>query len=100
MPPYIRSSQVVAISGSSAGFTNPMEPGQIYRFTATTDCWVKVTTSGGSAAADTADNHLYIKGQTLYLASPDANGVTTNSYVKVIQDSAAGDATLSVVEGV
>ena len=92
-----RSVQYAAISGTSAAFTNPMEPGQIYAFTANTDCWVRVTATGTDAAADTADNILYIKGQMLYLVNPDSTG-TTNSFVKVIQDAAAGDGTLRLIE--
>ncbi len=95
----IRTSQVLAISGTSAKFTNAMSPGCKYRFTATTDCWVKVTATGGAAAADTANNHLYIKGQTLILANPELSS-TTDYFVHVIQDSAAGDATLSLIEGI
>lgn len=99
MPYTIRSSQVSTVTNSSAKFTNAMKPGFTYRFTATTDCWVKVTATGGSAAADTADNHLYIKGQTLFLACPDQSS-TTNSFVHMIRDSADGDATLSLIEPV
>lgn len=93
----IRSTQYTAVSGTSAAFTNPMEPGHTYMFTANTDCWVRVTATGTDAAANTANNILYIKGQVLYLMNPDSTG-TTNSFVKVIQDTAAGDATLALLE--
>ena len=97
MPYTIRTSQYVAIAGTSAKFAAAMASGQQYRFTANTDCWVKVTATGGAAAADTADNHYYVAGQTLLLANPD-QGSETNAFVHVIQDSAAGDATLSLIE--
>ena len=58
MPVTMRTAQYVAVAGTSAKFTNAMVSGGQYRFTANTDCWVKVTATGGSAAANTADNHL------------------------------------------
>lgn len=84
MPRGIRSTQVLAITGASAKFTNPMQSGQQYVFTATVDCWVKVTTTGGSAAVATADNIFYSAGQRLPLQSPDNAGVTTNAFVHAI----------------
>lgn len=99
MPKTIRSTQYVAVAASSAKFTNAMVSGYQYMFTANTDCWVLVGATGGSAAADTANNILYIKGQVLFLANPDSDS-TTNSFVHVIQDSAGGDATLALIEDV
>ncbi len=89
----VTSAQYVAVATASAGFTNPMAPGAQYFFTADTDCWVKVTTTGGSAAADTADNVFVKSGMVIPLANPDASG-TTNAFVKVIRQTADGDATL------
>lgn len=100
MPIGSRSAQYVAVGAGSAKFTTPMQPGQQYIFTANTDCWVKVTVTGGSAAANTADNIFYSAGQQLPLCSPDNGSTTTNSFVHVIYESAAGDATLRLVEGV
>lgn len=87
----IRSSQVQTVTGSSQKFTNPMQAGQRYVFTANVDCWVKVTATGGSAAVSTADNVLYIAGQRLPLQSPDNAGTTTNSYVHMIKDTGMVD---------
>jgi hypothetical protein len=95
--PAIRSTQYLAVTGTSGGFTNAMEPGFEYMFVANEDCWVKVTVTGGAAAADTADNILYIKGQQLFLKNPDHRG-TTNSFVKVISDGTNCDAVLSLIE--
>lgn len=99
MPIGSRASQHLAITGTSANFTTPMSPGVQYMFTANVNCWVKVTTSGGAAAADTADNILYITGMQLPLKSPDDGTTTTNSYVHVISDGTNGDGCLRVLEG-
>jgi O-acetylhomoserine/O-acetylserine sulfhydrylase-like pyridoxal-dependent enzyme len=99
MPYAIRSSQYVASGAASAKFTNPMEPGFQYRFVCSADVWVKVTVTGGAAAADTADNHFVAAGQPLLLANPDNSG-TTNAFVHVIQQTGAGDCTLSLIEPV
>ena len=93
--PVLLSSQYLAFTGTSAKFTNAMLKGYTYRFVANQDCWVKVTVTGGSAAADTADNHLYIAGQELFLACQDS----TVAFVHVISDGTNGDATLSRIEG-
>lgn len=90
------SAQYVAVASASAKFTNAMVPGIIYRFTANTDCWVKVTATGGAAAASTTDNHLCLSGQTLILVNPDTS-ITTNSFVHVIRNTADGKATLSPI---
>lgn len=97
MPYAIRSTQYAAVSGTTAQFTSAMQPGQTYMFTCNTDCWIRVAATGTAAVANTANNILYIKGQVLFLANPDSSG-TTNSFVNVIQDSASGDACLSLVE--
>jgi hypothetical protein len=101
MPIGIRHTQYVAVGAASAGFTTPMKSGLQYLFSANTDCWVKVTVTGGSAAANTADNILYKAGMGwLPLMAPDNAGTTTNSFVKVIRESADGDACLAILEGV
>lgn len=98
MPVGMRTSQYTAVGVASAKFTNPMQPGQQYLFSASTNCFVKVTVTGGAASA-AADNILYITGgPPLPLCSPDSNGVTDNSYVHVIRDTADGKATLTLVE--
>ena len=100
--PNIAGSERVAVAAASAGFTTPMKPGQVYLFTANTNCWVKVTTTGGSAVADTSGNMYVHAGQTVYLSnladfdnSLPSGTTTTNGFVKVIRDSADGDATLT-----
>lgn len=95
--PVMRSSQYVAVATASAKFTNPMQPGFEYRFATNTNCWVKVTVTGGTAAADTADNHYVPAGGVVYLRNPDQY-ITTNAFVHVVRDSADGDATLSLIE--
>lgn len=99
MPIGSRSAQYVAVATASAQFTNPMQPGQQYIFTSSVHCWVKVTATGGAAAANTADNILYIPGQQLPLMSPDNASTTTNSYVHVIREDVDGDACLRILEG-
>ncbi len=99
MPYTIRTTENVAVSGTTAQFTSAMAPGFQYRFTASTDCWIRVASTGTAAVADTANNILYIKGQTLFIANPDNVG-STNGFVNVIQDSAAGRASLELVESV
>lgn len=99
MPIGARAAQYVAVASASAQFTNPMQPGQQYVFSANVDCWVLVGATGASAAANTANNQLYIKGQILPLRSPDNGTTTTNSFVHVIRESVDGDATLALVEG-
>lgn len=99
-------SQYLAVAGTSAQFTNPMRPGQIYRFTANTDCWLCIAATGGSAQANTANNILCLSGQTLILAGPhyDASNpsatTTTNAFVHVIRNTADGKATLTALTSV
>ena len=100
MPFAITSTQYLSVTGTSGKFTNPMVPGRQYLFSADIDCWVKVTVTGGAAAADTADNILYKAGQLLPLANPDISA-TTNAFVHVIrQGSTSGDATLALLQPV
>lgn len=93
MPYAITSTQVLAITGTSGKFTNPMEPGAQYIFTCENDCWIKVTTTGGAAVADTANNIFVKAGMVIPLANPDTS-ITTNAFVHAIRQSADGDATL------
>ncbi len=92
----LRQGQILAISGVTAKFTNPMEPGQKYLFVADETSWVKVTVTGGAAAA-AADNIRFQQGQPpLILENPDRSG-TTNAFVHVLAD-AAGHASLTLIE--
>ena len=90
------SAQYLAVATASAKFTNAMVPGQLYRFTANTDCWVKIGVTGASAAASAADNHLCLSGQTLILRNPETSE-TDESFVHVIRNTADGKATLSPI---
>jgi len=96
--PVPDDTQYLALTSTSAQFTSAMEPGFIYRFSANVDCWVRITTTGGAAAANTANNILYIAGQSLWLANPDVDG-TTNAFVHAIEDIADGDASLTRYSG-
>ncbi len=95
-PPMLASfysSQVLAVGASSGKFTNAMAQGVQYFFTCESDCWVKVTAAGGSAAADTPDNFFVKAGMTIPLCNMEDSG-TTNSFVHAIRQAADGDATL------
>lgn len=92
------SAQYVAVVTASAKFTNAMAPGSVYRFTANVDCWVKRAATDGAAAADTADNHLVLSGQTILLVGDPLTA--TNNFVHVIRaGSTDGKATLSLLKG-
>ena len=96
--PYVRASQYSTVTDTSQKFAAAMVTGQTYRFSATVDCYVAVAATGGSASA-AANNHIYIKGQTLYLGTGSGDA-STNYFVHVIRIGAtSGTATLSVVEG-
>lgn len=94
-------SQYVAVAATSAKFTNAMRPGQIYRLTVNTDCWLNIGATGGAAQASTADNVLVLSGQTVYLTGPHysatdpSSSTTTNAFVHLIRNSADGKATLT-----
>lgn len=95
MPFTPGDTQYTAVTDTSAKFTNAMHPGKQYTFSCDVDCWVKVTVTGGAAAADTANNILVKAGTVLPLANPD-NSATANAFVHVIrQGSTSGDATLT-----
>ena len=95
MPVGIRSTQYKDIDGTTDKFATAMALGHQYIFTANVNCWVLVGATGASAAADTANNILYVAGQQLLLACNDA----TNGFVHIISDGVSGDGTLSLVEG-
>jgi ABC-type uncharacterized transport system ATPase subunit len=93
----IRTGQVLAVSGTSAQFTSAMAVNQLYRLSANTDLWFLVGATGASATAgSSADSHFLAKGQVAYFGPHDA----TNGFVHCIQDSASGNASLSLVEGI
>jgi hypothetical protein len=96
MPALKDLAQYLAIASTSAKFTNAMDPGILYRFTANTDCWLTIAATGGAAIASTANNHFCISGQVLILANPDVSS-KANSFVHVIRNTADGKATLSPI---
>ena len=86
-------SQALAVTGTSAKFTNPMQQGVQYYFTCESDCWITVGATGGAAVADTANNYFVKAGTEIPLANMEDSG-TSNSFVHAIRQSADGDATL------
>jgi hypothetical protein len=92
----IRQSQYLAVGATSGAFASEMIASRLYRFTANSDCWVRIGGVADSAAANTANNHLYIKGQTIYFSRTAGD----DGYVHVIRDAADGAATLSLIEGI
>jgi hypothetical protein len=90
------SAQYVAVGAASAKFATAMVPGQLYRFSSSTNCWVKIAVTGGAAAADTANNHYCHAGASLILKNPEVSEAD-ESFVHVIRDTADGDATLSPI---
>lgn len=96
--PAWRSTQVLTIAAASAKFTNAMQPGQQYWFISTTDCWIKVTATGGAAAVGTADNIFVPANVYVPLQNPDFSG-TTNSFVHAIQAASGGTGNLILQEG-
>ena len=53
------------VAATTAKFTNPMKPGQLYEFVANVDCWVAIEATGGAAVAAADTNILYV-GQKLF----------------------------------
>lgn len=100
----VPATEKMDVAATSAGFTTPMRPGQIYRFVSTTACWVKVTTTAGAAEAAAAGNIYCAAGEVLVLCNvvdydagnPSAT-TTTNGFVKAIRASADGTATLTPI---
>lgn len=92
------SAQYLAVAATSAKFTSAMAPGKLYRYVCAANSWVKVTATGGAAAADTANNHYIPANTAVLLRNPDTS-ITTNAFVHAIRDTADGDATLSEVVG-
>lgn len=99
MPVTITSTQVLAVGAASGKFATSMVPGKQYIFTCENDCWIKVAATGGSAAADTANNIFVKAGMVIPLACPDTNS-RTNAFVHAIRQTSDGDATLSQLDEV
>lgn len=90
----LRQGQWLAVTTTSAGFTNAMSVGLRYLFSCTTDAYVRVTATGGEAT-NAANNIAYKAGMLLVLEAPDA----TNGFVYVEAVDTAGVASLMVIEG-
>lgn len=99
MPVTITSTQVLAVGVASGKFTNSMVPGKQYIFTCESDCWIKVTATGGAAVADTANNIFVKAGMVIPLACPETSS-RTNAFVHAIRQTADGDATLCQLDEV
>jgi hypothetical protein len=97
MQNYPSTSQVATVSGTTAKFTNAMTVGNWYCLVSDTDIWWNVGATGGSAVADTANNHFLQAGREKWLITDNA---TTRGFVHVIQSTAGGTAVLSLYEGV
>ena len=90
----IVSSQALAVTtGASAQFAAPMVGGCQYILTTEVDVWCRVTSTGGAAAADTANNTFVKAGIEYPLCNLEDSG-STNSFVHLIAQSTNGDATL------
>ena len=95
MPISTITSSVQQVTGVAGNFSDfAMVSGAQYRLSATTDLWYKIA-AAPTAQANTANNHFLARGAVAYIAAKGAD-----VKVSVIQDSANGYATLSLVEGV
>lgn len=90
------SSQVRVTSATSGQFTTAMVQGGQYLLRCEAATWALVGATGAAAAADTANNHFIPAGGQLLLANVESSG-STNSFVHVIQDTAAGQAVLTLL---
>ena len=93
MPQGFKNRQVAAVSGTTAVFTNPMIRGRQYYFWSNTDCYINQGATGTAATS----SHTPVKaGQYVPLtANAGVGAATTNDFINVIQDSAAGEACLA-----
>ncbi len=92
----LQSSQYLATTTASAQFTLPMEPLIQYRLAVSTDSWVTVALTSGSADA-AAGSHLLKAGQAIGLTKPLGSAADGFVHVEALAD--AGHATLSIVVG-
>ncbi len=91
------SAQALAVQVAASGkFAAAMEPGCAYEYCCEVDSWITVGATGGSAAADTANNVFVKAGTREPLANLEDSG-KTNSFVHAIGQTAGadGDATLT-----
>ena len=82
------------VTSSSQKFTLPMQPGQQYVLSTSTDLWFKLAATGGSITARAASAVFLGAGGAALLQNPDA--ATTDAFVFIIRDSADGHASLAI----
>lgn len=85
----LTTSENKAVGAASAQFA-AMVVGGRYRLVSTTNAWVRFGTNP-TAAANTSQNHYLPAGQALYILCEAGATICA-----IIQDSAGGNATLSV----
>jgi hypothetical protein len=79
-----------AVSGSSAQFSTTMKAGQIFAFTASTDCWI--CQGANPTAAKSAGSMFVAKGSRQLIDGGEG------AKLAVLQDSAGGNASLVEVQ--
>lgn len=91
----VRSTVVTA----ATEIAHDMKPGRQYRFTADTDCYVRVTSAGGAAASIGAGSTLCRAGQVLLVGVLGArtNDGVRKTRISVIRASADGACTLTEI---
>jgi hypothetical protein len=90
MANLITSSQILTVAATSDEFTSKMVVGYNYRLISTTNCWFKISATGGTAAA--AANNVYLAaGVPIEIKATDA----TDAFVQVIRATADGTANLA-----
>ena len=91
------TSQVLSVIATSAKFTVPMIPGQIYLYVCTVDSWIATAATGGAAAVGTANSHFVPAGAPRLLKNPETSEID-ESFVHAIRGgSTSGTASLSPI---
>lgn len=94
IPVSLTGSDVRTVVTASALFDTVMASGQQYLLTSTTNCWFTIGTSGATAAASDGSHYL-AAGQYRLVAAQGSN-----TRVAIIRDTADGNASLSLIQGV
>lgn len=90
LTPIISTSEELDVGSAHDEFATEMEPGEIWRFISSTNCWIKQ--GDDSVAASAATGSMYVSaGEVVYL---DA-GYSQGGFLSVIRNSADGKATLT-----
>lgn len=93
MPTTLDNSDVRAVGVASALFDTTLVQGMQYVLSSNTNCWFKVTDSGGSASVGDGSHYL-AAGQRAPISRKGSN-----NRVAIIRDAADGNASLSEVTG-